>query len=106
MDPAQAVAFPAFARSLGASHITGTISSPARIADTGHLDYDEVVTSDQFVKTLDGRPVDVVVDPVGGVPLLRLAAARLARASQALPISGRAIAACSVTEQAIVRLNE
>jgi NADPH2:quinone reductase len=59
-------AFPAVARLLGASHITGTVSSEARIADTAHLDYDEVVTSDQFVKVLDGRPVDVVVDPVGG----------------------------------------
>jgi NADPH:quinone reductase len=61
-----AAAFPAVARSLGASHIIGTVSSQARIADTGHLDYDEVVTSDQFVKALDGRPVDVVADPVGG----------------------------------------
>jgi NADPH2:quinone reductase len=61
-----AAAFPAVARSLGASHVTGTVSSQARIADTKHLDYDEVVTSDQFVKALDGRPVDVVVDPVGG----------------------------------------
>ncbi|MEZ0076519.1 NADPH2:quinone reductase [Planotetraspora sp. GP83] len=61
-----AAAFPAVARSLGASHITGTVSSQARIADTTHLDYDEVFTSDQFVKALEGRPVDVVVDPVGG----------------------------------------
>jgi NADPH2:quinone reductase len=61
-----AAAFPAVARSLGASHITGTVSSQARIADTEHLDYDEVVTSDQFVKALTGRLVDVVVDPVGG----------------------------------------
>ncbi|MFJ4691506.1 zinc-binding alcohol dehydrogenase family protein [Streptomyces sp. NPDC088766] len=61
-----AAAFPAVARSLGASRITGTVSSRARIADTDHLDYDEVLTSDHFVKALDGRPVDVVVDPVGG----------------------------------------
>ena len=61
-----AAAFPAVARSLGAARITGTVSSQARIADTEHLDYDEVVTSDQFVKALDGRPVDVVADPVGG----------------------------------------
>jgi NADPH2:quinone reductase len=61
-----AAAFPAIARLLGASRITGTVSSQARIADTGHLDYDEVVTSDQFVKALDGRRVDVVADPVGG----------------------------------------
>ncbi|MCF4138759.1 zinc-binding dehydrogenase [Streptomyces sp. Tue 6430] len=61
-----AATFPAVARSLGASRITGTVSSQARIADTGHLDYDEVFTSDRFVKALDGRKVDVVVDPVGG----------------------------------------
>jgi NADPH:quinone reductase len=61
-----AAAFPAVARMLGASHITGTVSSQARIADSGHLDYDEVVVSDQFVQALDGRTVDVVADPVGG----------------------------------------
>jgi NADPH2:quinone reductase len=61
-----AAAFPAVARSLGASRITGTVSSQAGIADTKHLDYDEVVTSDQFVTALDGRPVDIVIDPVGG----------------------------------------
>ncbi len=61
-----AATFPAVARSLGASRITGTVSSRARIADTAHLGYDEILTSDHFVKALDGRPVDVVVDPVGG----------------------------------------
>ncbi|WP_028800322.1 quinone oxidoreductase family protein [Streptomyces sp. 142MFCol3.1] len=61
-----AAAFPAVARSLGASHITGTVTSGARIADTTHLDYDEILISDDFVKALDGRKVDVVVDPVGG----------------------------------------
>jgi NADPH2:quinone reductase len=61
-----AAAFPAVARSLGAARIIGTVSTPARIADTGHLDYDEVVTTGQFVQALDGRPVDVVADPVGG----------------------------------------
>ncbi|MCD0484854.1 zinc-binding dehydrogenase [Streptacidiphilus sp. ASG 303] len=61
-----AAAFPAVARSLGASRITGTVTAQARIADTAHLDYDEVLTSDRFVAALDGRPVDVVVDPVGG----------------------------------------
>lgn len=61
-----AAAFPAVARSLGASHITGTVSTQARIADTAHLGYDEVFTSDRFVQGLDGRRVDVVVDPVGG----------------------------------------
>jgi NADPH2:quinone reductase len=61
-----AAAFPGVARSLGASRVIGTVSSPARIADTEHLGYDEVVTSDHFVKALEGHPVDVVVDPVGG----------------------------------------
>jgi NADPH:quinone reductase len=61
-----AAVFPQVARSLGASHVLGTVSSHARIADTEHLGYDEVVTSDDFVKALDGRLVDVVVDPVGG----------------------------------------
>jgi NADPH2:quinone reductase len=61
-----AAVFPAVARSLGASRVTGTVSSQARIADTEHLGYDEVVTSDHFVKALGGRLVDVVVDPVGG----------------------------------------
>ncbi|MEU3184009.1 zinc-binding dehydrogenase [Streptomyces sp. NPDC006923] len=61
-----AATFVAVARSLGASHVTGTVSSQARIKDTGHLGLDGVFTSDRFVKDLDGRLVDVVVDPVGG----------------------------------------
>jgi NADPH2:quinone reductase len=61
-----AATFPAVARSLGASRVFGTVSSRARIKDTEHLGLDEVFTSDQFVKGLDGRPADVVVDPVGG----------------------------------------
>ncbi|MCX4429848.1 quinone oxidoreductase family protein [Streptomyces mirabilis] len=61
-----AATFPAVARSLGASRVFGTVSSRARIKDTEHLGLDEVFTSDQFVKDLDGRLVDVVVDPVGG----------------------------------------
>jgi NADPH:quinone reductase-like Zn-dependent oxidoreductase len=61
-----AATFPAVARSLGASRVTGMISSRARIKDAGHLGLDEMFTSDEFVKDLDGRLVDVVVDPVGG----------------------------------------
>jgi NADPH2:quinone reductase len=61
-----AAAFPAVARSLGASHVTGTVSSQARIADTALLGYDEVFVSDRFVEGLEGRRIDVVVDPVGG----------------------------------------
>jgi NADPH:quinone reductase len=58
--------FPAVARLLGASRIFGTVSSPSRIADTDHLGYDEVLTSDRFVEALAGQPVDVVADAVGG----------------------------------------
>lgn len=58
-----AAAFPGVARSLGASHVTGTVSSQARTADTAHLGYDAVFTSDRFVEGLDGRRVDLVVDP-------------------------------------------
>jgi len=61
-----AATFPAVARSLGASHVTGTVSAQARIADTAHLGYDEVFTSDRFTEGLGDRRVDVVVDPVGG----------------------------------------
>jgi NADPH2:quinone reductase len=61
-----AAAFPAVARSLGASRIVGTVSSRNRIKDTVHLGYDEVLTSDQFVDALADQAVDVVVDPVGG----------------------------------------
>jgi NADPH2:quinone reductase len=61
-----AATFPAVARLLGASRVTGTVSSEARIKDAGHLGLDEVFTSERFVEDLDGRQVDVVVDPVGG----------------------------------------
>ncbi|MFE1251202.1 zinc-binding alcohol dehydrogenase family protein [Streptomyces sp. NPDC058735] len=61
-----AAPFVAVARSLGASRVVGTVSSQARIKDTEHLNLDEVFTTDRFVRDLDGRPVDVVVDPVGG----------------------------------------
>ena len=61
-----AATFPAVARSLGASHVYGTVSSQARIADTENLGLDEVFTSDRFVEGLNGRLVDLVVDPVGG----------------------------------------
>jgi NADPH:quinone reductase len=61
-----ASAFPAVARSLGASRIVGTVLSSDRIADSEHLDYAEVPTSDQFVGALVDRPVDIVADPVGG----------------------------------------
>lgn len=54
------------ARFLGASRIVGTVSSPARIPDTRHLGYDEVLTSDTFADSLREDPVDIVVDPVGG----------------------------------------
>lgn len=58
--------FPAVARSLGATRIIGTVSSAGRIADTDHLGYDKVLTSDSFVEALAGQPVDVVADAVGG----------------------------------------
>ncbi|MCZ4611239.1 zinc-binding dehydrogenase [Streptomyces sp. Lzd4kr] len=61
-----AAPFVAVARSLGASRVIGTVSSQARIKDTEHLGLDHVFTSDRFVRDLDGRLVDVVVDPVGG----------------------------------------
>ncbi|MGY5030354.1 quinone oxidoreductase family protein [Streptomyces sp. 900116325] len=93
-----AAAFPAVARSLGASHITGTVSSQARIPDTAHLDYDELFTGDQFVKALEGRPVDVVVDPVGGqvraatldvlAPLGRILLLGHAAREQDIPLTG------------------
>ncbi|MBR7833755.1 zinc-binding dehydrogenase [Actinospica durhamensis] len=93
-----AAAFPAVARSLGASHIIGTVSSQARIADTTHLDYDEVFTSDRFLQGLDGRRIDVVVDPVGGrvrtatldalAPLGRILLVGHAAADPDLPLTG------------------
>src|ERR1700732_4464991 len=52
--------FPAVARSLGASRIIGTVSSTSRIADTDHLGYDKVLTSDRFVEALAGQPGAVV----------------------------------------------
>jgi NADPH2:quinone reductase len=61
-----AATFPAVARLLGASRIVGTVSSPSRIADTTHLGYDAVLTSDRFVEALADQPVDVVADAVGG----------------------------------------
>jgi NADPH2:quinone reductase len=61
-----AATFPAVARSLGASRVIGTVSSPRRIADTNHLGYDTVLTSDRFVDALAGQPIDVVADAVGG----------------------------------------
>jgi NADPH:quinone reductase len=54
------------ARLLGASRVVGTVSSPARIPDTDHLGYDDVLTSDTFAESLRATTVDVVVDPVGG----------------------------------------
>ncbi len=48
----------------------------------------------------------VIRDPPSLVPLLRVATALLARPAQASQISGRTIAAYSVTEQTIARLNE
>ncbi|MFF3754853.1 zinc-binding alcohol dehydrogenase family protein [Streptomyces sp. NPDC002018] len=61
-----AATYPAVARALGASHVTGTVSSRRRVRDTDHLGFDEVITSDRFVPALESRPVDVVIDPVGG----------------------------------------
>ncbi|MFE0514384.1 zinc-binding alcohol dehydrogenase family protein [Streptomyces sp. NPDC058964] len=61
-----AAPFVAVARSLGASRVTGTVSSPARIKDAELLGLDAVFTSDRFVEDLDGQLIDVVVDPVGG----------------------------------------
>ncbi|MCW2653708.1 MAG: NADPH:quinone reductase [Mycobacterium sp.] len=61
-----AAPFPAVARSLGASRIVGTVSSPSRIKDTVPVGYDAVFTSDRFVDALTGQSIDVVVDAVGG----------------------------------------
>jgi NADPH2:quinone reductase len=61
-----AAPFPAVARSLGASRVIGTVSSPSRIKDTVDLGYDEVLTSDRLVGALAEQPVDVVADAVGG----------------------------------------
>jgi NADPH:quinone reductase len=61
-----AATFPAVARSLGATRIVGTVSSPGRVKDTAHLGYDDVFTSDRFVDAMAGQPVDVVADSVGG----------------------------------------
>lgn len=61
-----AATVPAVARSLGATRIIGTVSSPGRVKDTAHLGYDDVFTSDGFVEALAGQPVDVVADAVGG----------------------------------------
>jgi NADPH2:quinone reductase len=61
-----AATVPPVARSLGASRVIGTVSSPARIPDTARLGYDEILTSDAFADTLRENPVDIVVDPVGG----------------------------------------
>jgi NADPH2:quinone reductase len=61
-----AATVPSVARSLGATRIIGTVSSPGRVKDTAHLGYDDVFTSDGFVEALAGQPVDVVADAVGG----------------------------------------
>ena len=47
----------------------------------------------------------VIRDPPSLIPLLRVATALLARPAGAAQISGRTIAAYSVTEQTITRLN-
>ncbi|NBM17629.1 zinc-binding dehydrogenase [Streptomyces sp. GC420] len=93
-----AAPFVAVARSLGASRVTGTVSSRARIKDTEHLDLEEVFTSDRFVRELDGRQVDVVVDPVGGevrtasldvlAPLGRILAVGHAARTPDVPLTG------------------
>jgi NADPH2:quinone reductase len=95
---ALAAPFPAVARSLGASHVSGTVSSQARIKDTGHLGLDDIFLSDQFVKDLGDRRVDVVVDPVGGevrtasldvlAPLGRLLLVGHAARTPDLPLTG------------------
>jgi NADPH2:quinone reductase len=61
-----AATVPAVARSLGATRVFGTVSSAGRVKDTAHLGYDDVFTSDGFVKALAGQPVDVVADSVRG----------------------------------------
>jgi NADPH:quinone reductase len=93
-----AATFPAVARSLGASRILGTVRSADQIADTAHLDYDEVLTSTDFVEALSGKPVDVVADPVGGdvrtaslnvlAPLGRLLLVGHASSTPDTPITG------------------
>jgi NADPH:quinone reductase len=93
-----AATFPAVARSLGASRILGTVLSADRIADTAHLDYDEVFTSADFVAALSDKPVDVVADPVGGevrtaslnvlAPLGRLLLVGHASSTPDTPITG------------------
>lgn len=90
--------FPAVARSLGASRILGTVQSADRIADIAHLDYDEVLTSADFVAALSDKPVDVVADPVGGevraaslnvlAPLGRLLLVGHASSTPDIPVTG------------------
>ena len=48
----------------------------------------------------------VIRDPPSLIPLLRVATALLARPASAAQISGRTIAAYSVTQQAITRLHQ
>jgi NADPH2:quinone reductase len=61
-----ASAFPAVARSLGATRIVGTVGSSSKTEAARSIGYDEVLTSDRFPDALSGQTFDLIVDPVGG----------------------------------------
>lgn len=54
------------AKSLSAARVIGTVGTPGKAAAARALGYDEILTIDDFPAGFDGRPVDVIVDPVGG----------------------------------------
>lgn len=61
-----ASAFPAIARSLGASRIVGTVRTASKLEAARELDYDDVVVAEDFPKAIANEKFNIVVDPVGG----------------------------------------
>jgi NADPH2:quinone reductase len=61
-----ASAFPAVARSLGASRVVGTERRSEKAAAAREIGLDRVVVGQEFPSALAGEEFDVVVDAVGG----------------------------------------
>ncbi|MBW7454957.1 zinc-binding alcohol dehydrogenase family protein [Paenibacillus sepulcri] len=61
-----ASAYPAVARSLGASRIVGTVRTASKLEAARELDYDDVVLAEDFPSAIADEQFNIVVDPVGG----------------------------------------
>ncbi|NBD28142.1 quinone oxidoreductase family protein [Paenibacillus glycinis] len=88
-----AAAYPAVARSLGASRIVGTVRTASKLEAARRLDYDEVVLAEELAASLGDERFSLVVDPVGGD--------LLAASLELMEPLGRALLVGNASEQAL-----